>query len=219
MENLFPFANVPTTDPFTGITDNRYAKCQYEQHVPARRGDLFGERVLGQDRVAAAHEARTVRRIFRSRRSRALTSCRACSTAPAARRQRGNCQQFQNPLSSNPVQRALWLCARQVDVRSGARRRAWCPRLDNGTLALPANTGFPTNIPDSFSRHANGKVTYTGLKSPRYRYVVARQLLHSPASRRISRLTRRRTRSIRRRRHHGERAALSELRSGDRQRR
>src|SRR6266508_3191956 len=27
-ENLFPFANVATTDPFTGKTDSRYARCQ-----------------------------------------------------------------------------------------------------------------------------------------------------------------------------------------------
>src|SRR6266699_2745653 len=46
------------------------------------------------------------------------------------------------------------------------------PRLDNGTMTLPANTGFPTNIPDAFGETANGKVTYTGLKSTRYRYVL-----------------------------------------------
>ena len=33
-ENLFPFANVPTTDPFTGKTDSRYAKCQTTNTCP-----------------------------------------------------------------------------------------------------------------------------------------------------------------------------------------
>ena len=37
-------------------------------------------------------------------------------------------------------------------------------------MTLPANTGFPTNIPDPFGQTPNGKVTYTGLKSTRYRF-------------------------------------------------
>ena len=32
-ENLFPFANVRTTDPFTGITASRYDACQADKHV------------------------------------------------------------------------------------------------------------------------------------------------------------------------------------------
>ena len=35
-ENLFPFANVRTTDPFTGITASRYDACQADQHVRVR---------------------------------------------------------------------------------------------------------------------------------------------------------------------------------------
>src|SRR5881409_2605978 len=37
-------------------------------------------------------------------------------------------------------------------------------------MTLPANTGFPTNIPDPFAETPNGKVTYTGLKTSRYRF-------------------------------------------------
>lgn len=37
-------------------------------------------------------------------------------------------------------------------------------------MTLPANTGFPTNIPDPFAEAPNGKVTYTGLKTTRYRF-------------------------------------------------
>ena len=33
-ENLFPFANVSTTDPHTGKTDSRYAKCQATNTCP-----------------------------------------------------------------------------------------------------------------------------------------------------------------------------------------
>jgi len=44
------------------------------------------------------------------------------------------------------------------------------PRLDDGTLVLPANTGFPTNIPDKGGLAPSSKVTYTGLKTSRYRF-------------------------------------------------
>ena len=37
VEGVFPFANVTTTDPITGKTDSRYASCEADQHLPARR--------------------------------------------------------------------------------------------------------------------------------------------------------------------------------------
>jgi hypothetical protein len=83
---------------------------------------------------------------------------------------RGACQQFGNPLNSAPVQRALFLAldAWADDGRSPPASRV--PRLDDGTLVLPANTGFPTNIPDKGGLAPSGKVTYTGLKTSRYRF-------------------------------------------------
>src|SRR4030095_11533624 len=82
---------------------------------------------------------------------------------------RGLCQQFDNPLNSAPVQRALFLA---LDAWTYGKlppeRRV--PRRGDGTLVLPVDTGFPTNIPDSFGETPNGKVTYTGLKTSRYRF-------------------------------------------------
>ena len=51
VEGRFPFANVTTTDPITGKTDSRYAKCIGQQDVSVCHGDLFRQRVLGQGRV------------------------------------------------------------------------------------------------------------------------------------------------------------------------
>ena len=59
VEGVFPFANVPTTDPFTGKIDSRYAKCERDQHLPAGGRDLFGQRVLGEGGIAAAHRLPT----------------------------------------------------------------------------------------------------------------------------------------------------------------
>ena len=57
IEGRFPFANVRTTDPFTRTIDSRIRGCEKTEHLPARRGDLLGERVLGEVGVAPAHDA------------------------------------------------------------------------------------------------------------------------------------------------------------------
>jgi len=76
------------------------------------------------------------------------------------------------------VQRALFLAldAWTYGVQPPSSR---VPRLFDGTITLPAGTGFPTNIPDPFGETSNGKVTYTGLKSTRYRYVLGESFYDS----------------------------------------
>ena len=75
---------------------------------------------------------------------------------------RGNCQQFQNPLSSSPVQRALFLALDKWATAGIPAPASRVPKLADGTMTLPANTGFPRH-PDPFAT-PNGKVT-CGLKS------------------------------------------------------
>jgi hypothetical protein len=167
-ENLFPFANVSTTDPFTGITDSRYAKCQTTNTCP------FGVEIYSANEywVKTASLLHTTpdgstdlpdspfsRNYFMSSMQH--------GTGNGANR--GACQQFGNPLSSNPVQRALFLALDKWTFGT-APPPSMVPRLDNGTMKLPAFTGFPTNIPDPFGETANGKVTYTGLKTTRHRF-------------------------------------------------
>jgi hypothetical protein len=74
---------------------------------------------------------------------------------------RGNCQQFQNPLDSSPVQRALFTALDQWVTLGTEPPPSQVPKLSDGTLKPPlpqAGMGFP-NIPG---------VTYTGLKTTRY---------------------------------------------------
>ena len=73
---------------------------------------------------------------------------------------KGSCQQFQNPLDSAPVQRALFLALDDWSTGTPPPPSS-VPRLSDGTLAPPlpqSGMGFP-NIPG---------VTYTGLKTTRY---------------------------------------------------
>jgi hypothetical protein len=169
-ENLFPFANVTTTDPFTGKTDSRYAKCEATGTCPLAVEIYSGNEYWVKsasllhttpDGAKDLPDSRYARNYFMSSMRHGTGNAQ----------NRGVCQQFDNPLNSAPVQRALFLAldAWTFGIEPPASR---VPRLDDGTLVLPANTGFPTNIPDRFHETPNGKVTYTGLKSTRYRYVI-----------------------------------------------
>ena len=68
------------------------------------------------------------------------------------------------------MQRALFLALDKWSTAGIPAPDSRVPKLADGTMTLPANTGFPTNIPDPFGQTPNGKVTYTGLKSTRYRF-------------------------------------------------
>jgi hypothetical protein len=75
----------------------------------------------------------------------------------------GLCQQFLNPLDSAPVQRALWEDLDQWSTKGVAPPRSRVPLLRDATLVPPppAGNGLYVGIPG---------VTYTGLKTTRYRF-------------------------------------------------
>jgi hypothetical protein len=76
---------------------------------------------------------------------------------------KGNCQQFQNPLDSQPIQRALFLDLDAWVSNGTPPPSSRVPKLSDGTFVAPlpqSGMGFP-NIPG---------VTYTGLKTTRYRF-------------------------------------------------
>ena len=169
-ENLFPFANVSTTDPFTGKTDSRYAKCQVTATNTCPLGvEIYSANEYWVKTASLLHttpdgttdlpDSPYSRNYFMSSMQHGTGSAT----------NRGNCQQFQNPLSSSVTQRALFLALDKwtYGVLPPASR---VPKLSNGTMTLPASTGFPTSIPDPFGETSNGKVTYTGLKTTRYRF-------------------------------------------------
>ncbi len=78
---------------------------------------------------------------------------------------KGSCQQFLNPLDSQQVQRALWEDLDAWSTKGIAPPPSRVPRLDNGTLVPPPDPaltgGHYVGIPS---------VTYTGLKTTRYRF-------------------------------------------------
>jgi hypothetical protein len=168
-ENRFPFANVPSTDPFTGKTDSRYARCIATNTCPLGveiySANEYWVKTASLLHIAADGSADLPESPYT--RNYLMSSMRH-GTGSATNR--GNCQQFDNPLSSSATQRALFLALDKWSTRGVPAPDSRVPRLADGTAVLPANTGFPLNIPDPFNETPNGKVTYTGMKSPRYRF-------------------------------------------------
>jgi hypothetical protein len=138
-ENVFPFRE--HLDDRSVHAHHQQPICELcdDQYVRVRRGDLLGQRVLGQNGVAAAHSTGRQRGSSDSpyTRNYFMSSMRH-GTGNSANR--GLCQQFDNPLNSAPVQRALFLA---LDAWTfGTRALESSAELSDGTLVLPANTGF-----------------------------------------------------------------------------
>jgi len=163
LEGLYPFANVPTFDPISHTSDWRYKKCEQTHTCPlamefysaneywVKAGSLMSTDPTGKVDLPD-HE---LTRLY-------LLSSKQHGGAgnPASK---GVCQQFLNPLDSAPVQRALWIDLDEWSTRGSEPPHSQVPKLRDGTLVPPMpqdGVGFP---------HIPG-VTYTGLKTTRYRF-------------------------------------------------
>ena len=160
LEGRFPFANVVSSDPLTGKTDGRLVRCTATNTCPLAM-EIFSANEYW---VKAASLMTTdptgstdlpdspFSRIY-------FMSSMQHGTGNATNK--GNCQQFQNPLDSSPVQRALFTAMDQWSTSGTLPPASQVPKRADGTLAPPlpqAGMGFP-NIPG---------VTYNGLKTTRY---------------------------------------------------
>ncbi len=159
-EGRFPFADVSTTDPVTGRTDSRLARCEASHTCPVtmeiysaneywvKAASLMSTDPSGRYDLPDSPYARLY-----------LISSGQHGTGNATRT--GPCQQLQNPLDSAPVQRALFMAMDQWVTKGTPPPPSQVPKLADGTLVPPlpqSGMGFP-NIPS---------VTYTGLKTTRY---------------------------------------------------
>jgi len=168
-EGVFPFANVTTTDPFTGKTDSRLARCQATNTCPVaaeiysanefwvKAGSLMTTTPDGTADLPDSPFARNY-----------LISSHQHGTGSAT--SRGNCQQFQNPLDSAPIQRALFIALDDWATNNRKPPDSEVPRLKDGNLVSPLpqwGMGFPM-IPSPFPDTPTLFVTYTGVKTTRY---------------------------------------------------
>ena len=161
LEGLFPFANQTLFDPISGQTDGRFKTCDATKTCPlviefyssneywVKGASLFHTDPMGTYDLKDHSSARLY-----------LLSSKQHGGAgnPTSR---GNCQQFLNPLDSAPVQRALWEALDQWSTKGKKPPESKVPTFHDHptTLVTPAEANFPS-IPG---------VTYTGLKTTRYR--------------------------------------------------
>jgi hypothetical protein len=159
VEGRFPFANVTTTDPITGKTDSRYARCEQTHTCPyaveifsANEYWVKGASLMTTDPAGKEDlpDSPYTRIYFMSSMQHGTGN----GAAKAA------CQQLQNPLDSQAVQRALFTALDKWVTDGVTPPPSQVPKLSDGTLVKPAqsSTGFP---------HIPG-VTYTGFKTTRY---------------------------------------------------
>lgn len=164
LEGLFPFANQTTFDPISGQTDGRYKQCSATNTCPlamefysaneywVKAGSLMSTDPTGTFDLPDQPEARVY-----------LLSSKQHG-GPGNPTSKGLCQQFLNPLQSEQVQRALFDDLDQWSTLGIAPPPSRVPLLSNGTLVPPpppAADGRYVGIPG---------VTYTGLKTTRYRF-------------------------------------------------
>jgi hypothetical protein len=162
-EAFFPFANERTTDHISGITAGRYDRCTATNTCPLAM-EIYSSNEYWVKTVSLFHTntqgtvdlpGHPLARLY-------LISSHQHGGAGNVNT-RGNCQQFGNPLFSGPVQRALFEALDQWSTKGIEPPPSMIPKISDGTLVPPlpqSAAGFP-NIPG---------VTYTGLKSSRYRF-------------------------------------------------
>lgn len=162
LEGLYPFANVPTFDPISGTSDWRYRRCEETHTCPlatefysanefwVKAGSLMSTDPTG--RFDLPDHPLTRNYLLSSKQHGGAGN-------PATK---GLCQQFNNPLDSAPVQRALWIDLDEWSTSGIQPPASQVPLLRDHTLVPPtqSSVGFPS-IPG---------VTYTGLKTTRYRF-------------------------------------------------
>jgi hypothetical protein len=159
-ENVFPFAANTTTDPITGKTDGRYARCTATNTCPVGM-EIYSANEYWVKEASLLHtnpqgtadlpDHPMTRNYFMSSHQHGSGNGTT----------KGICQQLSNPLDSTPIHRALFVDMDQWLNANVPPPPSAVPKLSNGTLVPPlpqAGVGFPT-IPG---------VMYTGLKSTGY---------------------------------------------------
>ena len=158
-EGRFPFANVTTTDPITDKTDGRYLKCS-ETHTCPFAMEIFSANEYWVKAASLMTTDPTGAKDLPDSPFTRIYFMSSMQHGTGNGSSKGGCQQFQNPLDSQAVQRALFIALDRWVTTGTLPPPSQIPKRADGTLvkADQTSTGFP---------HIPG-VTYTGLKTTRY---------------------------------------------------
>jgi hypothetical protein len=159
VEGRFPFANVGATDPITGKTDSRYAKCTATHTCPLAM-EIFSANEYWVKAASLMTTDPTGTKDLPDSPFTRIYFMSSMQHGTGNSASRGSCQQFLNPLDSQAVQRALFTALDKWGTAGTLPPPSQVPKLSDGTLVKPdqTSTGFP---------HIPG-VTYSGFKTTRY---------------------------------------------------
>jgi hypothetical protein len=159
VEGRFPFGNVTTTDPITGKTDSRYARCTQTHTCPFAM-EIFSANEYWVKAASLMTTDPTGTKDLPDSPFARIYFMSSMQHGTGNGASKGSCQQFQNPLDSQAVQRALFIALDKWTTAGTLPPLSQFPKLSDGTLVKPdqSSTGFPS-IPG---------VTYSGLKTTRY---------------------------------------------------
>src|SRR5215472_7964034 len=159
-EGVFPFANVRTFDPISQQVDSRYARCE-RTDTCSLGVEIYSANEYWVKAASLLHTDPTGTRDLRDSRFTRNYFISSHQHGTGSATSRGACQQFQNPLNSAPVQRALFVALDEWATEGRKPPRSRVPTLRDHTMAPPlpqSCVGFPS-IPG---------VTYNGLMTTRY---------------------------------------------------
>jgi hypothetical protein len=159
VEGRFPFANVTSTDPITGKTDSRYAKCALTHTCPFAV-EIFSANEYWVKAASLMTTDPTGNRDLPDSPFTRIYFMSSMQHGTGRSDVKGSCQQFQNPLDSQAVQRALLVALDKWATAGTTPPPSQVPKLSDGTLVKPDqnSTQFP-QIPG---------IAYSGLKTTRY---------------------------------------------------
>jgi hypothetical protein len=163
LEGLYPFANMPTHDPISGTSDWRYQSCQRTQTCPLALEFYSANEYWVKAASLMSTDPTGKHDLPDNPQTRLYLLSSAQHASAGNPKSKGACQQFLNPLDPAPVERALWIDLDEWSTQKVRPPDSQVPMLRDNTLAPPlpqSAVGFP-NIPG---------VTYTGLKTTRYRF-------------------------------------------------
>jgi len=180
-EGVFPFAHQATFDPITHKIAGRYDRCTASNTCPLGM-EIYSSNEYWVKAASLLHttpDGAADLPDFPLARNYFISSHQHGTGSGSSR---GSCQQFQNPLDSTPIHRALMIAMDQWATNGTLPPPSAVPTLAGGTMGSPSEVGFPANIPNPFFTGStitgtgivhdepNAFVTYTGLKTTRYRY-------------------------------------------------
>ena len=142
VEGVFPFANVSTTDPITGKTASRYDRCIATNTCPLAM-EIYSANEYWVKAASLMHTDPAGKRDLPESPYARLYFISSHQHGTGNAGTRGACQQFQNPLDSAPIQRALFVALDEWSTKGTLPPVSQVPRLSDGTLVPSSSTGLP----------------------------------------------------------------------------